>query len=118
MPEAIGLLTALDTLDLSHNPLEGEIPYSIVGCVSLRVLSLSQCGLSGNLCSPSADGEAEGGGENGGRGRGLELGRLTALESLRLDGNIFEGPVPTTLGELSRLEILQLEVLVSSCAFA
>lgn len=90
----IGELTSLETLDLSHNKLEGEVPPDIGNCVALRVLSLSRCGLSGWL--DGIDGE--------------ELGSLHMLETLRLDGNTFEGSVPASLGNLTRLEVLQLQV--------
>lgn len=94
IPEGIGTLTSLDTLDISCNKLQGGIPSGIGSCGALRVISLSRCGLSGRL-----DSDAEGG-----------IGRLTSLESLRLDGNLFEGDVPSSLGRLTRLEVLQLQV--------
>lgn len=90
----VGELTSLETLDLSHNKLEGEIPPDIGNCVALRVLSFSRCGLSGRL-----DGI-----------NGEELGRLHMLETLRLDANTFEGSVPASFGNLTRLEVLQLQV--------
>lgn len=90
----VGELTSLETMDLSHNKLEGEIPPEIGNCVALRVLSLSRCGLSGRL-----DGIT-----------GKELGRLHLLETLRLDGNTFEGTAPASFGYLTRLEVLQLQV--------
>ena len=105
IPGAIGGLTSLDTLDLSHNKLEGPVPWDLGGCRGLRVLSLSRCGLSGPL-----DGTDGGGGAPGNGGGGL--GRLALLESLRLDGNLFEGGVPAALGNLTRLEVLQLQVLL------
>ena len=102
IPEAIGGLTSLNTLDLSRNKLEGHVPSDLGGCRELRVLSLSCCGLSGHLD-----------GSDGGRApvnNGGGLGRLALLESLRLDGNLFEGSVPAALGNLTRLEVLQLQV--------
>lgn len=106
IPTGVGELTALDTLDLSYNKIEGSIPLGIGNCVSLRILSLSRCGLSGCICGidPEKQGERR-------LGEGsVGLGRLTKLETLRLDGNILEGSVPAELGQLSRLEILQLQV--------
>lgn len=94
IPEGIRALTSLDTLELSHNKLEGGVPSGIGSCGALRILSLSRCGLSGRL-----DSDAKGG-----------IGRLTSLESLRLDGNLFEGDVPSLLGALTRLEVIQLQV--------
>lgn len=93
--EEVGGLTSLDTLDLSHNKLEGAVPADIGNCVSLRVLSFSRCGLSGRLD-----------GDNGGGG----LGTFHLMETLRLDANTFEGSVPAVLGNLTRLEVLQLQV--------
>eukprot|EP00903_Cladosiphon_okamuranus_P011957 g11230.t1 len=90
----VGGLTSLETLDLSHNKLDGEIPSDIGNCVSLRVLSFSRCGLSGRLDGNSGEG----------------LGRLRLLETLRLDGNTLEGSVPPSFGNLTRLEVLQLQL--------
>lgn len=97
----VGTLTSLETLDLSHNKLEGEIPRDIGNCVSLRVLSFSRCGLSGRL-----DGNS-----------GEEFGRLRLLETLRLDGNTLEGTVPASFGNLTHLEVLQLQVCLLVCLF-
>lgn len=102
IPEGIGSLTSLDTLELSHNKLEGGVPSGIGSCGSLRILSLSRCGLSGRL-----DSDAKGG-----------IRRLTSLESLRLDGNLFEGDVPSSLGALTRLEVVQLQVDISTVTAA
>lgn len=100
IPDDVGALTSLDTLDLSRNKLEGPVPRGIGGCGALRNLSLSRCGLSGKLDQLED--------KTGRMGGGLE--KLAQLESLRLDGNAFEGIVPATLGNLTRLEVLQLQV--------
>lgn len=99
IPPDIGSLRSLETLDLSYNNLEGSIPSSIGGCASLRVLTLSHSGLCGELCS----GESK-------EARAGCWRHLVNLESLRLDGNEFTGAVPAELGELRRLEVLQLQV--------
>lgn len=92
--EEVGGLTSLETLDLSRNKLEGDLPPDLGNCVALRVLSFSRCGLSGRL--DGANGE--------------DFGRLRRLETLRLDGNTFEGSVPASFGNVTRLEVLQLQV--------
>lgn len=94
--QQVGELISLETLDLSHNKLEGEVPPDIGNCVDLRVLSFSRCGLSGRLDGTTGEG----------------FGRLNLLETLRLDGNTFEGSVPASFGNLIRLEVLQLQVCV------
>lgn len=97
--EEIGRFCSLEILDLSHNKLDGGFPFCIGGCVSLRILSFSCCGLSGRLCKPR------------GKKEGAELWkRLSNLESLRLDGNMFSSCLPSEIGELRRLEVLQLQV--------
>lgn len=110
IPPDIGSFRSLETLDLSYNNLEGSIPSSVRGCASLRVLTLSHSGLCGELCS----GELE-------EARAGCWRHLMNLESLRLDGNEFTGAVPAELGELRRLEVLQLQVgkgstLTPSCS--
>lgn len=92
--DEVGELTSLETLDLSHNKLDGAVPPGIGNCAALRVLSFSRCGLSGRLDGRVGDG----------------LGRLRSMETLRLDANTFEGSVPASLGNLTRLEVLQLQV--------
>lgn len=99
VPEEIGALTSLTTLDLSFNKLGGPLPPEISGCSALRTLSLSQCCLTGRLDTFD---EAK---EMGPR----SLGRLTLLETLRLDGNSLEGSVPMAIGNLLHLEVLQLQ---------
>lgn len=106
IPAGIRQLTALDTLDISYNKLEGIVPIDIGNCISLRVLCLSRCGLSGRIYGIDLEKEGDNrlGEDSGG------VGRLTKLETLRLDGNILEGSVPAELGKLSRLQVLQLQV--------
>lgn len=93
----VGELVSLETLDVSCGKLEGELPPDIGNCIALRVLSVSRCGLSGRV-----DGES-----------GEALGRLRSLETLRLDANTFEGSVPAEIGNLTRLEVLNLQVYSS-----
>lgn len=99
IPENIGTLTSLTTMDLSCNKLEGPLPSGIGGCSALRNLSLSRCGLTGRLDGTDGGGTGAGG-----------LGKLALLESLRLDYNVFEGSIPPELGNLTCLELLQLQV--------
>eukprot|EP00752_Nemacystus_decipiens_P013061 g11551.t1 len=80
IPAQLGNLTALTSLDLGHNKLNGVIPRQLGELRELRILRLGRNQLAGAIPP--------------------ELGRLTALELLRLDGNRFTGPVPEALEQL------------------
>lgn len=82
-------LPYLEKLDLSGNSFSGYIPGdSFLNLTRLRMLSLSRNSFSGWI--PSS------------------LASLSALEEVYLDGNRFEGPVPS-LGGLRNLTRLELQ---------
>ncbi|BBN05753.1 protein MpRLK-Pelle_URK-Pp-1a [Marchantia polymorpha subsp. ruderalis] len=43
LPEEIGVLTELETLDLSENDFRGSFPDSLANCQKLRVLDVQEC---------------------------------------------------------------------------
>ena len=112
IPPEFGRLTALRTLDISHNALSGPIPPELGNLANLEQLTLGDNGLTGpipleirNLValeSLALDDNAL---------SGLippELGNLVALESLNFDGNDLSGPIPPEIGNLAALEALFL----------
>lgn len=84
IPEEIGLLTGLKSLNLRNNQLTGEIPSSLFTLKNLLSLNLEWNQLSGEL-SP-------------------EVAKLTKLKSLILTGNRLTGNLPEALGQLTQLE--------------
>ena len=89
IPERIGRLTHLQTLDLSDNTLTEEIPASLRYLTSLQTLDLSANSLSG----PIPEG----------------LGDLASLRTLDLRENQLTGSIPAELGRLTGLTSLKLQ---------
>ncbi|XP_061370049.1 receptor like protein 29-like [Gastrolobium bilobum] len=84
-----GPFSSLEHLALQSNPsLSGEIPPSLGGVTSLRVLSLSQNSLHGNIPR--------------------QIGGLVCLEQLELSYNNFSGQIPMEIGGLRSMTILDL----------
>ena len=88
VPESLGQLTGLTTLDLMGNRLSGTIPAALGVLAHLDFLDLSRNRLTGTI--PTA------------------LARLTRLRVLCLNHNRLTGRVPEGLGALPRLEVLHL----------
>ncbi|CAJ1962168.1 unnamed protein product [Sphenostylis stenocarpa] len=84
-----GSFSTLEHLALQSNPtLSGEIPPSLGGVTSLRVLSLSQNSFEGNIPR--------------------QIGGLVSLEQLDLSYNNFTGQIPKEIGDLNSIAILDL----------
>ncbi|KAE8678131.1 H/ACA ribonucleoprotein complex subunit 1-like protein 1 [Hibiscus syriacus] len=75
-------------LDLSKNQLSGEIPHSLGGLKSLKLLNLSLNELSGKIP--------------------VSFGNLKSLETLDLSHNDLNGEIPGTFSELQQLGYLDL----------
>ncbi|MBL7994178.1 fibronectin type III domain-containing protein [bacterium] len=96
MPAAIGNLDSLESLDLSYNKLNGTIPDQITNLKALSHLNLygqtyvdyQIGGLTGSIP--------------------VNIGQMTSLELLYLQGNKLTGSIPAGLGNLSRLTSLSL----------
>lgn len=89
LPPALGSLSSLELLDLSHNRLTGEIPAELGQLSHLQKLFLAGNQLSGPIPA--------------------ELGNLTSLLDLFLSGNRLTGPIPPELGNLESLAALTAE---------
>ncbi|CAL4985797.1 unnamed protein product [Urochloa decumbens] len=94
IPSSIGKLRSLELLALSGLGLVGPIPSWIGNLTSLTVLQLSNCGLSESVAKLAM---------NEPRCPAQELKELT-LSSCKFYGNI-----PTTISNLTQLEILDLQ---------
>ncbi|GJX23870.1 receptor-like protein kinase HAIKU2 [Tanacetum coccineum] len=106
IPEMIGNLSVLRSLQLADNRLVGEIPASISKVMKLEMLELYNNELSGvipvgfgnlvNLVQFDVS-------NNTLEGDVFELRNLTKLESLQLFENKFSGSIPEEFGELKYL---------------
>ena len=88
LPQELGNLSALYTLQLSQNRLTGELPSSIGNLSSLTYLNLDKNQLTGEL--PSS------------------IGNLSSLTHLILGDNQLTGELPSWIGNLSSLIYLDL----------
>ena len=88
LPEELGNLSHLSTLNLGINNLRGSIPESLGKLERLTQLNLEDNDFSGHIP--------------------VEIGDLSRLTSLRLANNQLSGPIPTELGSLERLTFLDL----------
>ncbi|KAJ0099194.1 hypothetical protein Patl1_19963 [Pistacia atlantica] len=100
IPSSFGDMSSLQILDLSNNQLSGEIPeYLVVGCVSLKLLVLSNKVWKGGLYLSNN--------HLNGRIRRW-LGNLSALQDIIMLNNHLEGPIPNEICQIRYLEILDL----------
>ena len=88
IPEVLGQLNSLESLNLRGNQLTGTIPNALAQLASLQTLNLSYNQLTGTI--PEA------------------LGQLDSLETLHLDDNQLTGPIPGALVNLNNLGSLHL----------
>jgi Leucine rich repeat len=88
IPNDLGLLTSMTSLQLWGNKMTDTIPSSLVAMTDLVSLGLDSNLLAGTI--PSS------------------LGTLTALTDLSLSGNQLIGTIPSSLGALTALTSLQL----------
>ena len=88
IPESLGTLSHLQVLRFESNSLTGTIPASLGNLTALTFLSLESNQLTGTVPN--------------------EFGRLINLESLWLSANKLSGSIPKELGQLSKLRILTL----------
>lgn len=112
LPNGVWFLRGLQSLDLSHNFLEGEIPEEIQNLYDMRELSLQNNRFSGKLpgdiggCILLKSLDLSGNFLSGELPQSMQ--RLTSCTSLSLQGNSFTGVVPEWIGELKNLEVLDL----------
>ncbi|CAL0303058.1 unnamed protein product [Lupinus luteus] len=110
IPVQVGQLQKLSILNLSCNSLEGSIPSVMINLSSLNFLNLQQNNLSGSI--PTSIGNLKSLIE-------LQLGKnqlsgvIPSMPSslqiaLNLSSNFFTGPIPSSFGYLTNLEVLDL----------
>ena len=89
LPQEIGGLPQLQTLNLRANSLTGAVPPGLSNLTQLQVLDLRYNSLSGPIPP--------------------ELGSLPQVEHLMLRGNSLTGPIPPELGNLAQVKWLLLD---------
>ncbi|KAL7228395.1 hypothetical protein ACSBR2_007170 [Camellia fascicularis] len=90
LPEDLGNVTSLESIDFRGSFFEGSIPISFKNLQNLKFLGLSGNNLTGKIPP--------------------ELGLLSTLETIILGYNEFEGPIPLEFGNLDNLQYLDLVV--------
>uniref|UniRef100_A0A7N2RA12 Protein kinase domain-containing protein n=1 Tax=Quercus lobata TaxID=97700 RepID=A0A7N2RA12_QUELO len=102
IPQEVGHLYRLQQLNLNNNTLEGEIPSSLSNCSNL---SAAYNNLVGTI--PNAIGQLK-----GLRAFGIGINKLSGncliLEHLYLQGNSFEGSLPSSIASLKGLQHLDV----------
>ncbi|TYI04958.1 hypothetical protein ES332_A10G055000v1, partial [Gossypium tomentosum] len=110
IPKEIGNLKRLYLLSLGVNNFSGTIPPELGNLVELQQLYINSCGLTGEIPSTFANLQnlqIVAASDTAFTGKIPEFigSNWTRLESLRLEGNSFEGPIPSNIGKLSSLTI-------------
>ena len=90
IPEEIGFLDQLETLELTNNRLSGPISLKLFNISTLRSLYLANNSLSGNLPSDMGNG-------------------FSNLEQLQIYGNMFQGNIPNGISNASKLTEIDLK---------
>ncbi|XVF25333.1 hypothetical protein REPUB_Repub13aG0204400 [Reevesia pubescens] len=113
IPKEIGNLKELYLLSLGINNFSGTIPPELGNLVELQQIYINSCGLSGGIPSTFANLrnlQIVGASDNAFTGKIPDFigNNWTSLASLRLEGNSFEGPIPSNIGNLTTLTILRI----------
>ncbi|XP_004230741.2 probable LRR receptor-like serine/threonine-protein kinase At4g37250 [Solanum lycopersicum] len=88
VPQELGFIQHLHTIDLSNNFLNGTLPLSLLNASELQVVSLSNNDISGELTE--------------------SIGGLKSLKVLNLSVNAFVGSIPQKLSSLKNLKAVSL----------
>ncbi|CAL9205631.1 unnamed protein product [Musa hybrid cultivar] len=110
IPKELGKLTSLISLSLGTNNFTGPIPLELGNLTNLQQLYIDSCGASGEFPSTISGLSslqilwASG---NNFTGKFPDFSR-TNLTTLRIQGNSFEGPIPSSLSNMTKVTDLRI----------
>lgn len=116
LPDQLAMLVSLVSLDLSRNSIEGQVPAGLAALGSLQVLNLGGNLLSGVLHPALFTNLTSLRFLDLSRNQFLEsqlpreLGRMSSLRWLSLQGSGFSGGIPESFLGLEQLEVLDLSM--------
>ncbi|KAF8669948.1 hypothetical protein HU200_051130 [Digitaria exilis] len=113
VPDDLVTSTSLEFLNISGNPVGGDLPNVTWQAPKLQVFSASKCHLAGELPAFGADGctnlyRVELGENDLTGGIPHDIGVCKRLVSLRLEHNKFSGEIPATLADLPSITEVDL----------
>ncbi|KAL6311390.1 hypothetical protein AAG906_025812 [Vitis piasezkii] len=113
IPDIVGNMVSLEKLSLSENHLQGEIPKSLSNLCNLQALELDRNNLSGQLapdfvaCANDTL-ETLSLSDNQFSGSVPALIGFSSLRQLHLDFNKLNGTLPESVGQLAKLQSLDI----------
>ncbi|XVF87035.1 hypothetical protein PTKIN_Ptkin18bG0088200 [Pterospermum kingtungense] len=113
IPKELGNLRQLTILSFGVNSFSGTLPPELGNLVNLEQLYFLSCGLGGEIPSTFANLEklqVVWASDNNFTGKIPEFigNNWTQLTSLRIEGNAFEGPIPSSFANLTSLTSLRI----------
>ncbi|XP_022715408.1 probable LRR receptor-like serine/threonine-protein kinase At1g56130 isoform X2 [Durio zibethinus] len=113
IPKELGNLKDLYMLSIGNNNFSGTLPPELGNLVNLQQLYINSCGLDGEIPSTFANLEnllTVWASDNAFTGKIPDFigNNWTKLTSLRLEGNSFEGPIPSSFANLTSLTSLRI----------
>ncbi|XP_017978562.1 PREDICTED: probable LRR receptor-like serine/threonine-protein kinase At1g56130 [Theobroma cacao] len=113
IPKELGSLKALNMLSFGHNNFSGTLPPELGNLVNLQQIYINSCGLGGEIPSTFANLEKL---ETVWASDVAFTGNIpnfignnwTKLTTLRLEGNSFAGPIPSSFANLTSLTSLRI----------
>ncbi|KAE8719973.1 putative LRR receptor-like serine/threonine-protein kinase [Hibiscus syriacus] len=113
IPKELGNLKNLSLLSMSNNNFSGTLPPELGNLANLEKLYINSCGFSGEIPSTFANIERlqlVWASDNAFTGTIPDFvgNNWTRLSSLRFEGNSFDGPIPSSLANLTSLSSLRI----------
>uniref|UniRef100_A0A804I4E6 non-specific serine/threonine protein kinase n=1 Tax=Musa acuminata subsp. malaccensis TaxID=214687 RepID=A0A804I4E6_MUSAM len=110
IPKELGKLTSLISLSIGTNNFTGPIPLELGNLTNLQKLYINSCGASGEFpstISGLSSLQELWASDNNFTGKFPDFSR-TSLVILRIQGNSFEGPIPSSLSNMTKVTDLRI----------